>query len=324
MTGGHRLEHVERLAAADLADDDAVGAHAQGVADQVADGDLSLALHVGRAGFEPDDVRLLELELGGVLDRDDALALRDQAGEGVEEGGLAGAGGAGDDHVQLGRDQTRQQEDHLLVQGADADHLVESEGAGEAADREGGAGQGERRDDHVDALAAGQTGVDHRVRLVHTAVDRGDDALDGLHQLLVRGEAERELLHAAGTLHEDLVGAVDHDLGDGRVFEERFEHAEAEGLVHDAADELGPLGGGEDRALAADDVAEDALQARAALCRRERGHLGEVDLLQQLRAVRGDQAAVLARVVAVVGGVHPGTQAHGPVTSSLRAWRRSG
>ena len=50
VAGGHRLEHVEGLAAAHLADDDAVGAHPQGVADQVADGDLALALDVRAAG----------------------------------------------------------------------------------------------------------------------------------------------------------------------------------------------------------------------------------------------------------------------------------
>ena len=37
VAGVHGLEHVERLGAADLADDDAVGPHAQRVAHQVAD-----------------------------------------------------------------------------------------------------------------------------------------------------------------------------------------------------------------------------------------------------------------------------------------------
>ena len=74
VAGVHGLEHVERLAAADLADDDAVGAHAQRVADQVADGDLAVALDVRRAGLQPDHVVLRQGQLGGVLDGDDALA----------------------------------------------------------------------------------------------------------------------------------------------------------------------------------------------------------------------------------------------------------
>ena len=45
----HRLEHVERLGAANLADDDPVGAHAQGVPDELADLDLAAAFDVRRA-----------------------------------------------------------------------------------------------------------------------------------------------------------------------------------------------------------------------------------------------------------------------------------
>ena len=73
VAGVHGLEHVQRLGAADLADDDAVGPHAQGVANQVADGDLALSLDVGRPGLEPDHVLLVELQLDGILDGDDAL-----------------------------------------------------------------------------------------------------------------------------------------------------------------------------------------------------------------------------------------------------------
>ena len=55
----------------------------------------------GGARLERDDVRLLELELGGVLDGDDALVGRDGAREHVEQRRLAGAGAAGDDDVLL-------------------------------------------------------------------------------------------------------------------------------------------------------------------------------------------------------------------------------
>ena len=64
MAGVHRLEHVERLRAADLADDDSIGAHAKGVPDKVADRDLAFALDVLGAGLEADHVPLGELELG--------------------------------------------------------------------------------------------------------------------------------------------------------------------------------------------------------------------------------------------------------------------
>ena len=100
VAGVHRLEHVEGGGVADLADHDAVGAHAQGVADQVADLDLALALDVRRARLEADDVLLVQLELGGVLDRDDALVVGDERRQHVERGRLAGAGTAGDHDVE--------------------------------------------------------------------------------------------------------------------------------------------------------------------------------------------------------------------------------
>ena len=62
--------------ATDLTHDDAVGPHAQAVANQIPDGDLALALQVGRAGFEPDHVVLVKLQLDRVLDGDDALVVR--------------------------------------------------------------------------------------------------------------------------------------------------------------------------------------------------------------------------------------------------------
>src|SRR5215218_11055349 len=55
VAGVGGLEHVQDLWAADLADHDAVGTHAQGVADQLAERHLAAAFDVGRARFEPDD-----------------------------------------------------------------------------------------------------------------------------------------------------------------------------------------------------------------------------------------------------------------------------
>ena len=57
----------------------------------------------GGPGLEVDHVGLLELELGGVLDRDDALAVGDERRQHVEVGGLAGAGAAGHEDVELAR-----------------------------------------------------------------------------------------------------------------------------------------------------------------------------------------------------------------------------
>ena len=77
LAGGHGLDHVQGLARTALADDDPVGPHVQGVAEQVPHRDLALALEVGRAGLEGDHVLLAELELGGILDGDDPIVVRE-------------------------------------------------------------------------------------------------------------------------------------------------------------------------------------------------------------------------------------------------------
>jgi hypothetical protein len=99
VEGGHepvvpgvgRLEHVEDLGAADLADDDPIGTHPERVADQLAERHLAAAFDVGRACLEPDDVGAGELELRHVLDGDDAFPGRDGGGEDVEQSDVAGA-----------------------------------------------------------------------------------------------------------------------------------------------------------------------------------------------------------------------------------------
>jgi hypothetical protein len=91
VAGVGGLQHVQDLWASDLADDDAVGAHAQGVANQLAERDLASALDVRGASLEPDDVGTGQIELGGIFDRDDALPFRDGSGEHVEQCDAAGA-----------------------------------------------------------------------------------------------------------------------------------------------------------------------------------------------------------------------------------------
>ena len=125
VAGVHGLEHVEGLARAALADHDAVGAHAQAVLDQVADGDLAPALDVGRPGLERQHVVLVELELLGVLDGDDALVGRDERREHVEGRGLAGAGAARDDDVEPTDHAGLQEAGGVGVEGAEADQVVD-------------------------------------------------------------------------------------------------------------------------------------------------------------------------------------------------------
>src|SRR5262245_2429083 len=75
---GHRLQHVEGFLAPNLADDDAIGPHSERVLYEFALTDLATPLDARRPGFEPADVRLLELQLGCVLDGDQTLLVRDR------------------------------------------------------------------------------------------------------------------------------------------------------------------------------------------------------------------------------------------------------
>ena len=62
MARVHGLKHVDRLGSTYLAEDDAIGAHTQGVLHQIAHGDLTLSLEVGGARFQSDNVGLLQLK----------------------------------------------------------------------------------------------------------------------------------------------------------------------------------------------------------------------------------------------------------------------
>ncbi|MCY1546522.1 hypothetical protein D9M68_825230 [compost metagenome] len=89
MAGIHGLQHVQRFPAPTFADDDAVRAHAQAVLDQVADRHRALAFHIGRPRLQRHQVGLRQLQLGRILDRDDAFVIRDEAGQHVQQRGLA-------------------------------------------------------------------------------------------------------------------------------------------------------------------------------------------------------------------------------------------
>ena len=204
MAGVHRLEHVERLAAAHLADDDPVGAHPQGVAHERAQRHLAPALDVRRPALEPDDVRLRQPQLGGVLDGHDPLGRVDEAGERVQQRRLARAGAARHDDVQPPAHAALEQ---IRLRGGEApggDEVVDPERRpGEPADREQRPVERERREHRVHATAVGEPGVDHRARLVDPPADRADDAVDHVAQMLVVAKRHRLAHEPPGALGVD-------------------------------------------------------------------------------------------------------------------------
>ena len=143
----------------------------------------------GRAALEPDDVRLAQAELGGVLDRDHALAGVDERGEGVEDGRLPGAGAAADDQV-LRRSTRPIRSSPSRRSSKRAAARRSSSGSGRIPAKRrietAGPSTDERRDDHVDPRAVGEPAVGHRAELVDTAADRAEDALDHVAELRPR------------------------------------------------------------------------------------------------------------------------------------------
>ena len=89
----------------------------------------------------------------------------------------------------------------------------------------------------------------------------------------------------------------------GVVGEQRLEHTQPDGLVHDPADQGGALAAGEDQALAGDQVRQHPLQPGATLLGRQPGQLLQVDLVEQDLLEPADQ-----RVVGVGLGLAVGAQ----------------
>ena len=252
-----RLQHVQALRAPHLSHHDPVGAHPQGVADQLADRHLAATLQVRRAGLETDHVALAQPQLRRVLDRHDPLLARDRAGQRVQRRGLAGARAAAHEDRGPRRHAHRQQ---LGDRGGHrpARHEVAQREtlAAEAPDRQARARQRQRRDDHVDPRPVGQPRVAERRRFVHPPPQRRQHALDRVHQLRLACELHPRPLEPAAALHVHRPRAVHHHLVHRRVREQRLEGAQPRGEQHHPFAQRLPLGLGQGRRLALDQRAD--------------------------------------------------------------------
>ena len=130
--------------------------------------------------------------------------------------------------------------------------------AAEAADAEARPVERERRDDGVDARAIRQARVDDGLRFIDAAADLRNDLFDDVQQVRVVLEADLGLGELAVALDEDFVVAVDQDIADARLFEQRLQRAESEHFVEHLFDDLGLLGGGHGHALFVEQAFDDA------------------------------------------------------------------
>src|SRR5579862_3669523 len=232
MPGIHRLEHVERLGAANLADDDPVGPHAQRVANQLPDPHFALTLDVRRPRLERDDMPLLELQLGRVLNRHDALIVRDEGRERIQHRRLARAGPAGNEHVDLAANARCEECRRLGRQRPEGREVRKRVRVPrELPDRQRRATERQRRDDGIHAAAVRKSCVDHGGCLVDATSDLRDNSVDDAEHVRVVDERDVCELDLAIALDVHVLRSVDHDLGDRGVTEERLERAVAEDVV---------------------------------------------------------------------------------------------
>src|SRR2546430_5276052 len=232
VAGVHRLQHVERLSAAHLADDDAVRPHAQRVAHEVADGDLARPLDGGGFGLEADHMTLPRAELGGIHACDDALIPGNETREDVEQRRLAGTGPTRDDDVETRLDRRVEVLEDGLARAAGGDDTLRRQNlASEFADRQARPVNRDGRNHDVHARPVLQARIAHRLRLVDAATNRRHDAVDDAAQTRLVLEGKVGQLDPASPLDEDLLWPVDHDLGDVRVAQRGLERPEADYLV---------------------------------------------------------------------------------------------
>ena len=255
-----------------------------------------LPFHVRRPRFEPRHVVLVQLQLGRVLDRDDAFRVADVARQHVEQRRLAGAGAAADQAVQPGPDAVRQEVEHRPRQRLERHEIVGLEAfSRKTANRQQRAVHGERRDDGVDARTVLQAGVHHRRAVVHAPADAADDAVDDAHQVLVVLERRGHALDAAAALHEHVLVRVDEDVADSRVAQQRLERTEAEDVVDELAEQPFTLAEADRDVLFAQQLAEERTDFALRPAPVGLGQRLEVQPVEQLAMNVRLQLGVLAR-----------------------------
>ena len=125
---------------------------------------------------------------------------------------------------------------------------------------------------------ASQSGLD----LVDAPADGGDDLLDDAHEMRLVLEQRRHRLEHAAALDEDVLVAVDEDVGDARVLEQGLEGAEPGHLVHHLGHEGVELLRVEGQALALDPIRDHGPDLAAELLFRQLLESGEVQFIEQL------------------------------------------
>ena len=123
MAGVHGLQHVQRFAAADFADDNPVRTHTEGVLHQIPDGDLPFSFNVRRPSFQCHHVGLLQTKFCRIFDGHDTFIVGNERRNDIQGGGFTGTGTAGNHDIQLRLHAGPQENGHLFRQGAEGNEI---------------------------------------------------------------------------------------------------------------------------------------------------------------------------------------------------------
>ena len=152
---------------------------------------------------------------------------------------------------------------------------------GEFSDRHQRAVDADRADGCVEARAVQHARVDHRLQFVDPAADGGDDLVDDSKEMRLVLERDVDLLQLAALFDKAVLVAVDQDVVDVRIFQQRLQRAEADHLVDDVVDQRVKLGDVDRHPLLARLFRHEFMHLAAHLVLGQSFQRDKVDLLEQ-------------------------------------------
>src|SRR5208283_427975 len=123
VTRIEKLQKIERLAAANLPQQNTIWPVTERCFQQVADGDARHAV-LGMPCFEANQVRVSQPDLRGIFDQEDALVFRNEFAEDVEGRRLAGSGATANQNILARKNVIFEPVGERLVEGARGDQVL--------------------------------------------------------------------------------------------------------------------------------------------------------------------------------------------------------
>ena len=258
MSGAPGFQKIERFRSAHLADRDAVRPKSQGRADKI--GERGCAV----LGAKRNEVRSGALQFARVLDQDHPVAgLGDLGEDCVDERRLTGRRAAGDQNVLAIADGRLEQRRLRVRHDPGRDIVVEGEHRdGRAADGEAWS-RSDRRDEALEPLAAfRQLSRDARAAGMDLDADMVGDQPNDAFGVGGRDAEARVLQSSRKAIDPEPAVGVQHDFGDGRIFEITRDRRAERRAQHARATSVGFRSKGDGRHVEPRNVALKAMNER--------------------------------------------------------------